>query len=192
MNKTVTAIVIVAVLAAGIFIGYYYYAYKIQPVQPVGGTVHNVLEDFNSGIAVNGTTIIDKYGGFWVQPEITSYATGTVNAFYTNSTSADMMCSGGGVYADSLSTTLGRNFKFSMGTSTSATSGAGTNLIASTTVATTTDTFTQLAATYTFMLKKTQSVILYFSDVDANATSTYFKETYWKIYPAIGCTFVGK
>jgi len=138
----------------------------------------------------NGTTtVLASYDGFVVQPTV-SYATGTVNALYTNTTGKVIMCDAGGVYADSLSTSLGRNFKVSMGTST-VTTGAGINLLSTTTVATTTDSFLWLTYTKPFVLGLGESIITWFADVDANASSTYFTSTYWRVQPAIFCTLLG-
>jgi len=138
----------------------------------------------------NATSTVDRsYDGFVIQPTMT-YATGTVNGLYTNTTGKAMMCKGGGVYADSLSTTLGRNFKVSMGTSTGVV-GAGVSLIATTTVATSTDTFIPFFSPNPFMLANNESIIIYFADADANASSTYFTSTYWRVQPAIYCTLLG-
>jgi len=166
----------------------------------VGGNLTVTGNDSN-GIAGRGTntlagstnitgtsTLTVSYDGFVVQPTM-SYATGTP-VVYTNTTGKAMMCRAGGVYADSLSASLGRNFKVSMGTSTGIV-GAGTNLLSTTTVATTTDTFLGLTYTAPFSLANNESIITYFADVDANASSTYFTSTYWRVQPAISCTLLG-
>lgn len=153
------------------------------------------LTGSNSNLTVGGSitstgtsTTGVSYDGFVVQPTM-SYATGTP-VVYTNTTGKAMMCKAGGVYADSLSASLGRNFKVSMGTSTGIL-GAGINLLSTTTVATTTDVFLGLTYTQSFVLGLGESIITWFADADANASSTYFTSTYWRVQPAISCTLLG-
>uniref|UniRef100_A0A6M3ILX4 Uncharacterized protein n=1 Tax=viral metagenome TaxID=1070528 RepID=A0A6M3ILX4_9ZZZZ len=139
---------------------------------------------------INGTTtILASYDGFIIQPTPT-YATGSVSMLYTNGTGKTIMCNVGAFMANSLNANLGRNFKVSMGTSTAVT-GAGINVLSTTTVATTSDTILTMTYTKPFMLANNESIIGYFADVDANASSTYFSSTYWELRAEIPCTLMG-
>lgn len=143
----------------------------------------------NLGMTVNGTsTTALSYDGFIANADFT-IATGTAKAVYTNKTGRNMMCHSGGVLADSLSTTLGPSFAVSLGTSTSGT-GYATNLIASSTIATTTDRMIPTEYTGTFRLATGESIVGALSDRLKNASSTYQTSTYWNIDFGIPCWLV--
>uniref|UniRef100_A0A6M3IS39 Uncharacterized protein n=1 Tax=viral metagenome TaxID=1070528 RepID=A0A6M3IS39_9ZZZZ len=150
----------------------------------------------SGGVTLSGTnsftgttTVTKSYDGFIIQPTPT-YATGSVSMLYTNGTGKTIMCNVGAFMANSLNANLGRNFKVSLGTSTAVT-GAGINLLSTTTVATTSDTVLTMTYTKPFMLANNESIIGYFADVDANASSTYFSSTYWELRAEIPCTLMG-
>ncbi len=140
-------------------------------------------------LTVSGTsTIVMSYDGFRANSGFTM-ATGTAKAVYSNMTGKNLMCQGGGVIADSLSTTLGPAFQVGCGTSTSAT-GYTTSLIASTTVATTTDAAVSFSYTTVWILPAGNSVVCALSDLQPNASSTYFTSSYWNIDLSIPCAMI--
>jgi autotransporter-associated beta strand protein len=137
----------------------------------------------------NGTTtVLASYDGFFVQPT-TAFATGTPMV-YTNTTGKTIMFNTGAFMANSLNANLGRNFKVSMGTSTGIV-GAGINLLSTTTVATTSDTILTLTYTKPFMLANNESIIVWFADADANASTTYFNSTYWELQTELQGALMG-
>lgn len=70
------------------------YIEAAQPAQEItlGGLVHNILESFNEGIAVDGTTIIDGSGNFTIAGTISSTGANTFTGAMT--LSSDFSSSG--------------------------------------------------------------------------------------------------
>lgn len=144
----------------------------------------------SGGLTVTGTTTIAKSpDGFVAWDDVSTVATGTAKAVYTN-TGSPMMCDAdsGAVYFKSNG--FSPSLVVSMGTSTSAT-GYATNLLASTTVATTTTAVVPLTYAVPFVLGNNQSLVVALSDItNANASSTYYSN--WAIEMGIQCRTLGR
>lgn len=160
--------------------------YKIN-----GTTVLGVTGGLST-LTITGTTTADNNldGGF-AEDFITVSATGSAQFVYTN-TGGPKFCSAidGGVYVNSVATAaspLAPSLVFSLGTSTSAT-GYSTNLMASTTAASTTDMVLTTNA-YRFILAPGDSIVGAISDGIQNvASSTYFSN--WQVNFKIPCSLL--
>lgn len=133
--------------------------------------------------ALGTTTITLSYDGFIAHDNVT-VATGTAKGVITNSTGVDWMCKAGSVYTNG--TTFAPSLVISVGTSTSATGDpTAIGLLASTTIASTTDTVINVNAWNSgqgsnFILPSGQSILLEIYDGTTGvASSTYFSN--WDI-----------
>ena len=152
--------------------------------------------DVTNRLAVDGTTtltgtttVTKSYDGFVAWDNFT-LATGTAKAVYTNSTGVDMMCNrgAGDVYFNA--TGFAPSIVFGIGESSSAT-GFDVSLIASTTVATSTDTITAFTSVVPFVLESGNSIVASLSDyVAAIASSTHFGN--WTAEFSIDCHLIGQ
>ena len=134
-------------------------------------------------LTVSGTaTIASSYDGFFIQNAIT-VATGTVTTIYTNNTGTDLMCSRAAGAAYWNSTALSDSIKFSLGEATDV------DLIATTTVATSTDTITAFGATTNFILESGNSIKAYLADYSPIASSTYYSN--WTAEVGLLCRLIG-
>ena len=134
-------------------------------------------------LAVTGTaTIASSYDGFFIQNAIT-VATGTVTTVYTNNTGADLMCSRAAGAAYWNSTALSDSIKFSLGEATDV------DLIATTTIATSTDTITAFGATTNFILESGNTIKAYLADYSPVASSTYYSN--WTAEVGLLCRLIG-
>ena len=174
-----------------------------QPKQiELRGTTNYDTIDVSDGYQVDGTTIINGDGsqtftatttiakspdGFVAWDDFT-VATGTAKMVYTNP-SNDMVCDGRSAYVQAIGTPFAPSLVFAIGTSTSAT-GYSTNLIASTTVATTTNYFAATTFVTPFRLKSGESIVGSLSDIDNSAaSSTYYSN--WNIQFGVHCWTIG-
>lgn len=143
---------------------------------------------FSSTNTLTGTTTITKspdgftaYMGFTV-------ATGTAKAVYTNP-SNDMVCDGRSGFFQGIGTTFAPSLVVAFGTSTSAT-GYSTNLLASTTLATTTNQFFAETFATPFRLKSGESIVGALSDItNTEASSTYYSN--WTMQYGVHCWTMG-
>ena len=147
------------------------------------GAVTNSSTISNTGT----TTIARSYDGFMAGGGITpaSVATGTVHTLYTH-TGGRSLCNtaGSGLYADS--TGYSPNLVISVGTSTSA--AYSTNLIASSTLATTTDEMLP-SSSYLFVMEAGDEITAFLADGITNASSTNFAN--WDIEYQTQCWLIG-
>jgi hypothetical protein len=137
---------------------------------------------------VGTTTIAKSYDGFIAYAGFTMATTsGYAEAIYTNSSGVDMMCSTGNVYFDA---TAAFAPSIAVSAGVSATGVYSVTLLASTTIATTTDTMTSTAAAG-FYLANGSSIVGNLSDYNsAIASSTYYGN--WTAQMAFPCWLVGK
>lgn len=153
-------------------------------VPPAGG--NSLTVDGKS--TLTGTTTITKSPDGFVAYMGFTVATGTAKASYSNP-SNDMVCDGSSGYFQGIGTTFAPSLVVAFGTSTSAT-GYSTNLLASTTLATTTNQF--FAETYTspFRLKSGESIVGALSDItNTDASSTYYSN--WSMEYGVHCWTMG-
>lgn len=155
---------------------------------------HGISADSTSPSAgeVRGTTltitgaatISESYDGAVNQSDLT-IATGSPAATITNSTGVDMMCQGFAMYFDSdaFSPSL------TVGLNESSTGAGGNNLLASTTIATTTDQVVG-SSTLEWVFEAGNSVVALLGDTNSNASSTYFSN--WDVELAIPCWLMGQ
>lgn len=151
------------------------------------GSGYATKEDFTDftnlriekNLEVNGTSTISyaTTGSVLQQSFSVSTTTTVVQAAITNNHSP-MICDAGSlaVYADSVSATTGLapSFKFVVGTSTTATAYSA-NILASTTVATNTDSVLSIGSpTWRFLLDSGSSITLSIGDAFTSASSTYY------------------
>ncbi len=155
-----------------------------------GVTIDANANGTSNALTVSGTTTVAaSYDGFVVYKQLTVSTTSNTTIF-TN-TYAPMICYAysGSIYSDSQSSTLGPSFTASIGYSSGVVPTA--NVLASTTIATTTDTITSLTAT-AFVLPSGYSLIAGFGDANgAVSSSTYYGTSYWKVHAVIPCTIIG-
>ena len=138
----------------------------------------------SSTLSVTGTTTLTQsVDGLVVGGTFLTTATGTVRTIYTNST-GPKFCDAGTSFLYLDSKGFSPSLVFSMGTSTSAI--ASTNLVSSTTVATTTDTVIVPAASK-FILADGDVLTAIIGDItNANASSTNYGN--WKAEAGVWCT----
>jgi len=151
----------------------------------------DVANDFavDGDTSLNGTTTIARsYDGFVAQDDYT-VASGTAKAIFTNNTGVSMMCDAESGFVDFNATGFSPAFYIAIGTSTTAT-GYSTNLIASTTVASSTDTVLPFTYALPFKLANTESIVGALSDVNANASSTH--NSNWDVEFGVHCWQMGQ
>lgn len=129
------------------------------------------------------TTLTQSVDGLVIGGEVSTTATGTVVTIYTNSTGPKMCVADTGyVYAKSIG--FSPALVFSMGT-TSATAIQSTNLIASTTLATTTTTYLEPLKSL-FLLNNGELLTAIFDDTQASAASSTYYDN-WDVEVGIWC-----
>lgn len=153
-------------------------------VPPAGGSALTVT----GASTLTGTTTITKSpDGFTAYMSFT-VATGTAKAVYTNP-SNDMVCDGRSAYFQGIGTTFAPSLVVAFGTSTSAT-GYSTNLLASTTLATTTNQFFAETFVTPFRLKSGESIVGALSDItNSEASSTNYSN--WSMQYGVQCWVMG-
>lgn len=179
----VATIVIGIIAIVGLFIALNRSSSAPTPIVGSGGEIHTVTEQFAGGMTIGKLkqVVWDAFGKLSTSPDgftaRGSFTTGTttsvVRGVYTNAGSP-LLCDGDSlvVYTDA-QTAFAPSFKFAVGTSTTA--GYSANLIASTTVATTTDTVTSIASGWSFLLPTGSSITVSVGDYSAAiASSTYY------------------
>jgi len=160
-----------------------------NPVTFEQGIIINSNADGTSqSMIVNGTTTIAKsYDGFVAAANFT-VATSSVAASWRNTTGAPVMCSAGMINADA--TTYAPSLYVVAGVTTDNTYSA--SILASTTLATTTDTLTNVPATAaTFIVAKNSYINATLGDyfIGASASSTNFGN--WDIEFGFPCWMMG-
>lgn len=192
IKQTIITALVAAIVASVIVLGYS----SLKTTNFAGVTHLSGLAVGTDGFSVTGastftgtTTITRSPDGFIAWDDFTM-STGTAKAVYTNTGSA-LMCSGsnsGAIYAKSNG--FSPSLQFSMGTSTTA-SGYSTNLLASTTVATSTTTVVPITYSSPFVLGNGQSIVASISDItNRNASSTYYSN--WAVELGISCRVLGR
>jgi len=165
------------------------------PVQIGGSTDDNWSVGGNltvTGTSSFATTTVTRSFDGWVERVGFTVATGTAQMVITNNTGTDWVCHDGAINANAVSPGYSPPLEISMGTSTSAT-GEGLGLLASTTLATSSDKVIELDA-YTvggsFVLAATESIVAIVLDgTDFQASSTNFAN--WTIESAFDCRLIG-
>jgi hypothetical protein len=151
------------------------------------GSSQQFTVDNQGSLTTTGTTTVAaSYDGYFVYGAFTM-ATGTAKAVYTN-TYGPAVCGGanGAIFASS--TPFAPSIRLALGTSTSAT-GYSTNLLASTTVATSTRTLIPLTSSL-FVLNPGDSIVGAISDItNTEASSTYMAN--WTVSFSLECRLIG-
>jgi len=143
---------------------------------------------FTQGATLQGTTTIVRSPDGFVAWSGYVVATGTAKAVFTN-TGAPMMCDADSGFIRPKGTTFAPSIVLALGTSTSAT-GHSVNLIASTTVATTTTSVIPFTYALPFVLGNNESIVGGISDYSAAiASSTFFSN--WSIEFGVHCWTMG-
>ena len=203
MNKDILKITIIAALIGAVVVVIGLVGFSNQSNLNLGSTgtrfPNGLSVDSTSPNAgqIRGTTlditatssIAKSFDGFVAWDNLTM-ATGTAKAVYTN-TAGDMWCNGanGGVLFDNTTAHQAPALQFSMGTSTSAT-GYSTNLLASTTVATTSDQIIGITYTANWLLKSGESIVGALSDTQGtNSSSTNYGN--WTAEFGFFCRLIG-
>ncbi len=153
------------------------------------GVIINTNPDgTTNSLTVNGTsTVACSKDGFIASADFT-IATGTAKAKWTNTCGANVMCMGdGAIYFDS--TAYSPQLSASVGTSTSATGASSRGILASTTVATSTDTMLKGMQT-AFYLPIGSSILGELGDLDTGASSTNY--TGWDAEFGFPCWLMGQ
>ena len=150
--------------------------------------VTNRLSVDGASTLTGTSTIVKSYDGFIAYKNLT-IATGTTQTVYANTNSGvDIMCDGAGLSVDAVATTLVPTLNFVMGTSTSAAYSA--NLVASTTLATTTTSIIFSGTTKPFKLASGEYITARLGDRDyASASSTFYSNLVMRV--SIPCTLLG-
>lgn len=156
-----------------------------------GGKTGTFTVDSLATATFTGTTTITKSpDGFVLWDDFTVSTTSPANAALTN-TGAPLICNGDSlaVYADSSGAALlAPSFKFVVGTTTSASLYAD-NLMASTTVATSTDAVVGTPS-WNFLLGNQESITLSVGDFNStNSSSTYYGN--WAGQVSVHCRTIG-
>mgnify|MGYP001560881536 CR=1 FL=1 len=137
---------------------------------------------------LSGTTTMTKSPDGFVAYMGFTMATGTAKAVYTNP-SSDLVCDGRSGYFQGVGTTFAPSLVVAFGTSTSAT-GYSTNLLASTTLATTTNQFFAETFVTPFRLKSGESIVGALSDItNSEASSTNYSN--WSMQYGVHCWVMG-
>ena len=209
-----TKLKILGIVIAGIVISVFISAgignKEIPPSDNLQGVYNQVVQYFNQGLkagtsnqlvisntgaittsgnlAVTGTTTITKSPDGFVAYMGFTMATGTAKAVYTNP-SSDLVCDGRSAYFQGIGTTFAPSLVVAFGTSTSAT-GYSTNLLASTTLATTTNQFFAETFVTPFRLKSGESIVGALSDItNSEASSTNYSN--WSMQYGVQCWVMG-
>ena len=196
---------IIGLLIAGVVIGLLLTAVVNRgDGKLAGGDYHQTTEYFYEGLksgrndevflsgdgsaSLGTTTIARSSDGFVLYGAFTVSTTTPTRVALTN-TGAPLICDGESlnVYADA--TTFAPSFQFVMGTTTSATLYAD-NLLASTTIATTTDSVKSLVTGWNFFLQNNNSITLSVGDItNVQASSTFYGN--WAGHLSVHCWTVG-
>ena len=152
-----------------------------------GGFTQSGSATLSGANTLSGTTTMAKSPDGFVAYMGFTVATGTAKAVYTNP-SSDLVCSRNG-YFQGIGSTFAPSLVVAFGTSTSAT-GYSTNLLASTTLATTTNQFFQQTYASMFRLKSGESIVGALSDIsNSEASSTYYSN--WSMQYGVHCWIMG-
>lgn len=194
MVKNILASVVAALIVVLVVLG------LRAPVKSVpstlGGAVETVRKTFGDGFDVSAGktgTIEGNEIPFTMKGTFTVGTTSPVRAALENNTTKNLICDGDSLYvrSDAIAA-FAPSFKYAVGTTTSAISsspgsvGYSANLVASTTVATTTDTVLGIAAGWSFLLPIGSSITLSVGDYTAAiASSTYYSN--WRGQFGIDC-----
>lgn len=141
----------------------------------------------DGALNVTGTTTVAKSPDGFVAYAAFTVATGTAKAVYTN-TNGPMVCNATGGMVYSVGSTFAPTIAIALGTTTSA-SGYATNLMSSTTLATTSTNVTGFTYTKPFYVNSGQSIVASISDINSNSSSTYF--TNWNLQFSVPCWSTG-
>jgi hypothetical protein len=159
----------------------------VKNVPFVGGTTNYDSLSLSNDLTVSGTTTIARsFDGFVIYDDF-SLATGTSKAVYTHAGSP-AYCQEGVLYATTTNGTynLAPSLIFSLGTTSSAT-GYSTNILASTTMATSTGRIVPLYSG--FVLRPGDVITGAISDAVSNASSTYLGN--WQVEFGYHCWELG-
>lgn len=201
MKHTTTAIVggLAGTIAAALIAMLFFHSEPASPDMPVAGgydstnvtnpwTFQDNITATVGNTSLGTTTIARSYDGFMAGGGITpsSVATGTVLTLYTHA-GGPALCNAtqGMLYADS--TAFSPNLVISIGTSTSA-AYLPPGLVASTTLATTTDLVVKPNAS-PFRMNAGDRITAFLSDGIANASTTNFAN--WDIEFETHCWLIG-
>ena len=163
-----------------------------KDAQTIKTTPSTLTVQIDGTLDSNATsTFSNSPDGFiaWDDFTVSTSSGATVGAVYTN-TGSPLMCDGGqgALYFNSLG--FSPTITASLGTSTSATTQTGgANLLASTTVATTTDKVSSTLDS-AFVLGSNESIVGLLGDVNSNSSSTNFSN--WEIEFGIHCWTLGQ
>ena len=209
-----TKLKILGIVIAGIVISVFISAVignkEVPPSDNLQGVYNQVVQYFNQGLkagtsnqlvisntgaittsgnlAVTGTTTITKSPDGFVAYMGFTMATGTAKAVYTNP-SSDLVCDARSGAFTGLGTTFAPSLVVALGTSTTAT-GYSVSLLASTTLATTTDNFFGTTYTAPFRLRSGDSIVGALSDLAGmTASSTYYSN--WSMGYGVQCRVAG-
>ena len=172
----------------------YPYGLSTDSTLPSAGEVRTTTLTVTGASTLTGTTTQAgfSYDGFIAYAGFTM-ATGTAKAVFTNTSGVNMMCGTGNLYFDG--TTYAPAIVVGVGVSSSAT-GYSVSLLASTTIATTTDTFIMASSTAAlggsggFRLATGSSIVGALSDADgAMSSSTNYSN--WDVEMAFPCWLMG-
>lgn len=188
-NSIVSLLVIVAVVLIGII---YYTSNKINPkagafTQDGASSTDPTVDKF---LTVSGLLRIARSpDGFILWDDFTVATTSPVRGVLTNSGDTALMCDGASAFILASSTGFAPSFRFVLGTTTSPTAYSA-NLLASTTVATTTQTVSR-GPLWNFILERNASITLSVGDtVAAIASSTHYGN--WAGQFGIHCWSLGE
>jgi len=161
--------------------------YSELPIS-LSGSSGTLTISATGGLTVTATSTISKsYDGMILQANFT-VSTGTAKAIITNSTGVDMMCSTGNVYFDATAAFVP---SLVVGVGVSSSGGYSVGLLASTTIATSTDTLTSTAAAG-FYLAKGSSITGSLSDYAGMTVSSSTYYSLWDAEMAFPCWLVGQ
>lgn len=200
-SKIWATLIVIAIIA----IGGYFFPNVLN--LGAGGDINTTLVKFAGGLnAGRGQQLkIDNQGnitqspdGFVLWDDFTIGTTSPVRGAVVNTTGLPLMCDADSLYVYTDATTdFAPSFKFTVGTSTTAVTslptsvGYSANIVASTTVATTTDTVTSIGSGWTFLLPVNNSVTLAVGDYSsAIASSTYYSA--WSGQFGVHCWTLGQ
>ena len=177
---------------------------NLNNLNSLGGTTNYDVLDVSDGYQIDGTDVINGNGGLSISATSTvsksfdghvayggfTVATGTAAAVYTNNTGTAMMCDADSGFIEAIGTTFAPLLRVAIGTSTSAT-GYSTNLLASTTLATTTNNVLSLTYAVPFKLANTESIVAALSNIAGDvASSTYYSN--WDMEFGFHCWLMGQ
>lgn len=200
-SKIWVALIVIAIIAIG---GYFFPKFGLG-----GGQVETVVKHFAGGLQAgrgdqfqvdNSGNIVKSPDGFVLWDDFTVGTTSPVRGALINTTGSALMCDADSLFVYSDATgDFSPSFKFAVGTTTATlgstnlptTVGYSANIVASTTVATTTDTVTSIGSGWTFLLPVNNSVTLSVGDYSsAIASSTYYGN--WSGQFGVHCWTLGQ